>query len=48
MFSETDIDRAARRMIHELGEQAADAAADMVREQGGMASAMGLMWAKIH
>src|SRR5262245_55145167 len=47
MFSETDIDRAARRMIHALGDRAADTAAGMVREQGGIANPKGAMWAKI-
>ena len=34
-------------MIRELGDRAADRAADMVREQGGMGNQIGAMWAKI-
>jgi hypothetical protein len=46
MSDDADIDRAARRMIHELGAEAADRAASMV-EQGGPSSQLGAMWAKI-
>ena len=46
MYDDTDIDRVARRMIHELGAEAADGAAAMV-EQGGPSSQLGAMWAKI-
>ena len=46
MSDDADIDRVARRMIHELGAEAADGAAAMV-EQGGPSSQLGAMWAKI-
>ena len=46
MSDDADIDRVARRMIHELGAEAADSAAAMV-EQGGPSSQLGAMWAKI-
>jgi len=46
MSDDADIDRVARRMIHELGAEAADKAAAMV-EQGGPSSQLGAMWAKI-
>ena len=46
MSDDADTDRVARRMIHELGAEAADRAAAMV-EQGGPSSQLGAMWAKI-
>ena len=46
MNEDADIDRVARRMIHELGAEAADRAAAMV-EQGGPSSQLGAMWANI-
>jgi hypothetical protein len=46
MGDNADIDRVARRMIHELGAEAADKAAAMV-EQGGPSSQLGAMWVKI-
>jgi hypothetical protein len=47
MYVDADIDRVARRMIHQLGDRAAEKAADMVREQGGIGNLTGAMWAKI-
>ena len=33
MYDDNDIDRAAHRMAHQLGDHAASRASDMVREQ---------------
>jgi hypothetical protein len=45
-MSDNAVDRVARRMTHELGAEAADRAAAMVKE-GGPDSQLGAMWAKI-
>ena len=47
MYNDNDIDRAARRMSHQLGRRAAARASEMVREQGGSDTVTGAMWAKI-
>jgi hypothetical protein len=47
MYDDNDIDRAARRMVHQLGDHAATRASDMVREQGGTDTVTGAMWSKI-
>jgi hypothetical protein len=47
MSDDAEIDRVARRLIHQLGEGAATKAADMVRQQGGIGNQTGAMWEKI-
>jgi hypothetical protein len=47
MYDDNDIDRAARRMSHQLGRRAAARTSEMVREQGGPDTATGAMWRKI-
>jgi transposase len=47
MNDDAEIDRVARRLIRQLGARAAEKAAEMVREQGGIGTQTGAMWAKI-
>ena len=47
MYTASDIDRVARRMIVQLGARAADRAATMVQDQGGPGNQIGAMWMKI-
>jgi len=47
MNDDNEIDRVARRLLHQLEAKAAEKAAAMVRDQGGTENRTGATWAKI-